>query len=153
MTPNEIIKKLLEERNYTQAELARYLGVSTNTVWRWIPGPNKDVNEPNHYYKCRIADFFQVPVECITGEDDYWDTNVQPMVDRWKKRAAWHNLLSLMGFTLEYGDNDAPLEPMDYPEDMLIIHGKTQKKVHPGDFNHLLDKLERHIELEIDFLL
>ena len=155
MTTGEIIKRLLEERNIKQSELARYLGVSSNTVWRWIPSDksvSKVVHEPDYYYKCRIADFFQVPVECITGEDDYWDGNLQPMVDRWEKRVAWHKLLTLMGYVIEYGDDYAPLKPMEKTEDILITNGKIRKKIHHGEFNRLLDNFERHIELAIEIL-
>lgn len=59
------LKRLLEQNNHSQAELARYVGVKNNTVSDWI---NKGTS-PKIEHLYRIAEFFDVSHDVLmTGE-------------------------------------------------------------------------------------
>lgn len=60
------LKRLLEQNNHSQAELARYVGVKNNTVSDWI---NKGTS-PKIEHLYRIAEFFNVSHDVLmTGEN------------------------------------------------------------------------------------
>ena len=99
MTTGEIIKRLLDDRNIKQSELARYLGVPANTVNRWMPTENKAGSNPSPYYLDKIANFFDVPIDYFTGEYDYFsDSDItKHLYESGEKESAWRKLLELYG--------------------------------------------------------
>jgi len=57
----EQLRKLLENRNVTQEELAMHLGVARQSVSQWKDGKTM----PNIYYLKKISAFFDVPYEYL----------------------------------------------------------------------------------------
>ncbi len=60
------LKKLREERGFSQYRLAEVLGVSQSAVGLWESGKR----EPNFKTLCAIADFFSVSVDQLLGRAD-----------------------------------------------------------------------------------
>ena len=63
----KIIKELLDKHGKKQADLAKYLGVSPNTVNRWIPNEKRDGIIPNNNTLIKIAWFFNVSTDILLG--------------------------------------------------------------------------------------
>lgn len=59
----EIIKELRKEKNLSQKELAKNLGVSQKAIDFWERG----VNEPKASYIVKMADFFDVSADFLLG--------------------------------------------------------------------------------------
>ncbi|HCW51046.1 MAG TPA: hypothetical protein DGR79_03115 [Clostridiales bacterium] len=80
----ERLKTLLEERDMTQAELARTLHLGKSTVSQYISG----VRSPDLGTVRKIAEFFSVSIDYLIGRTDVrWpallkDADVQLLIDR-----------------------------------------------------------------------
>lgn len=59
------IKKLREQNKYTQEDVANYLGVAPQTVYKY----EKEINEPDLSTISKLADFFNVSVDYLLGRD------------------------------------------------------------------------------------
>ncbi len=68
----ERLKKLLDERNISQAELARRFETTTTTVFRWTKGNSK----PHKEVVKSIAIFLGVRFEYLNGDDDFKNEDV-----------------------------------------------------------------------------
>lgn len=66
----EIIKELLEKQGKKQTDLAKYLGVSPNTVNRWIPNEKREGIIPNQKTLVKIAWFFNVSTDILLGTNE-----------------------------------------------------------------------------------
>lgn len=53
------LKELRTEKGYTQAELAKEIGVSQGAIYFW----EKEINEPTAGYLVKLADIFGVSVD------------------------------------------------------------------------------------------
>lgn len=73
LTTGKVIAILLEERKISNIKLADALGVSAVTVSRWINGTTGVTKENLK----KIADYFGVTVECLTGKDGFFDSYLE----------------------------------------------------------------------------
>lgn len=62
---SEKIKKLRVEKGYTQEDVATFLGVAPQTVYKY----EKGINEPDVATISKLADFFDVSVDYLLGRD------------------------------------------------------------------------------------
>lgn len=62
----ERIRKLREEANINQPQLAQVLGVQTATINRY----ENDVREPEYVTLIKIADYFNVSVDYLLGRTE-----------------------------------------------------------------------------------
>lgn len=60
------IKELLKEKNFSQSQLARRIGVSQKAVDYWELG----TNEPKASYIVKLAELFEVSADFLLGIDD-----------------------------------------------------------------------------------
>ncbi|WP_195920235.1 helix-turn-helix domain-containing protein [Catenibacterium mitsuokai] len=73
LTTGKVIAILLEERKISNIKLADALGVSAVTVSRWINGTTGVTKENLK----KIANYFGVKVECLTGKDGFFDSYLE----------------------------------------------------------------------------
>lgn len=73
LTTGKVIAILLEERKISNIKLADALGVSAVTVSRWINGTTGVTKENLK----KIANYFGVTVECLTGKDVFFDSYLE----------------------------------------------------------------------------
>lgn len=73
LTTGKVIAVLLEERKISNIKLADALGVSAVTVSRWINGTTGVTKENLK----KIANYFGVTVECLTGKDGFFDSYLE----------------------------------------------------------------------------
>lgn len=73
LTTGKVIAILLEERKISNIKLAGALGVSAVTVSRWINGTTGVTKENLK----KIANYFGVKVECLTGKDGFFDSYLE----------------------------------------------------------------------------
>lgn len=73
LTTGKVIAILLEERKISNIKLADALGVSAVTVSRWINGTTGVTKENLK----KIANYFGVTVECLTGKDGFFDSYLE----------------------------------------------------------------------------
>lgn len=73
LTTGKVIAILLEERKISNIKLADALGVSAVTVSRWINGTTGATKENLK----KIANYFGVKVECLTGKDGFFDSYLE----------------------------------------------------------------------------
>lgn len=64
------IKELREIKQITQEELAKYLGVAPQTVYKY----EKEINEPDLKTTSKIAEYFNVTTDYLLGRTDSTDT-------------------------------------------------------------------------------
>lgn len=60
------IKELRKEKNFSQSQLARRIGVSQKAVDYWELG----TNEPKASYIVKLAELFEVSADFLLGIDD-----------------------------------------------------------------------------------
>lgn len=60
---NEILKKLMTEKNISNYRLAKEIGVSNSTIANWLNG----VSRPNDEKLQKLADYFDVSVDYLIG--------------------------------------------------------------------------------------
>ena len=60
------IKELQKEKNFSQSQLARRIGVSQKAVDYWELG----TNEPKASYIVKLAELFEVSADFLLGIDD-----------------------------------------------------------------------------------
>ena len=60
------IKELREIKQITQEELAKYLGVAPQTVYKY----EKEINEPDLKTTSKIAEYFNVTTDYLLGRTD-----------------------------------------------------------------------------------
>ena len=60
------IKELRKEKNFSQSQLARRIGVSQKAVDCWELG----TNEPKASYIVKLAELFEVSADFLLGIDD-----------------------------------------------------------------------------------
>ena len=63
------IKELREIKQITQEELAKYLGVAPQTVYKY----EKEINEPDLKTTSKIAEYFNVTTDYLLGRTDSTD--------------------------------------------------------------------------------
>ncbi len=63
----ENLKSLRIERNLTQVDLAKIVGVSQATIYFWESG----TNEPTLSYLIKLANFFETTIDDLVGETFY----------------------------------------------------------------------------------
>ncbi|MDY5726283.1 MAG: helix-turn-helix transcriptional regulator [Eubacteriales bacterium] len=66
MTIGDRIKELRKEKNFSQSQLARRIGVSQKAVDYWELG----TNEPKASYIVKLAELFEVSADFLLGIDD-----------------------------------------------------------------------------------
>ena len=64
---NNNIKELRKERNLSQRQLASCLDTSQANLSRWEQG----IVEPSIIECWKLADYFNVSIDCICGRKDY----------------------------------------------------------------------------------
>ena len=67
MSFNLILKELRKERNLSQSQLASVLSVDQTTIKNWEHG----INETDFKMLCKIANYFEVTVGQLLGEEEY----------------------------------------------------------------------------------
>lgn len=67
MTLGQTLKKLREEHNLYQKMLAAHLHVTIGTVSNYENG----VHAPDIHTLCRLADYYDVPVDYLLGRTDH----------------------------------------------------------------------------------
>ncbi|MBQ3334951.1 MAG: helix-turn-helix transcriptional regulator [Eubacteriaceae bacterium] len=157
MTSGEMIRDLLKQTGKTQADLARFLKVSPTTVNRWIPTENKKGIEPSKKNIKKIADFFQVSIDVITGDAGEigsvgWLKFIQ---DKNKKRESFEFFLESLGYKIKNSGYNKNTNTIDIAKECEIewynenddIESRTIKGL---DFDIFLYKLEKHIKIEIE---
>ena len=98
LTTGKIIAILLEERKISNIKLADALGVSAVTVSRWINGTTGITKENLK----KIADYFNVTVECLTGKDGFFDS----YLEEWGKNLKLKILQYLNDFGITNFDKE-----------------------------------------------
>ncbi len=68
MIINERIKELRTEKNISQKQLAKTIGVTQKAIDYW----ERAVNEPKASYIIALADFFEVSCDYLLGKKDYY---------------------------------------------------------------------------------
>lgn len=156
MNTGEIIKRLLEEQGRKQADLARYLNVSNNTVNRWMPTEKKEGIKPSEYHLIRIADFFDVPISYITGDYDYWDENevIRNLFESTRAETAWYKFLNALGYSIkditDYSQVDIKADTITPSSKMLRIQcGDESRDINEKELSLLLKKCEKHLKIEL----
>lgn len=66
MEIGKIIKELRNEKNFSQAELAKAIGVSQKAIDYW----ERSVNEPKASYIVRLANLFDISTDYLLGRTD-----------------------------------------------------------------------------------
>lgn len=156
MTTGEIIKDLLQNTGRSQADLARFLGVSANTVNRWIPTDNKQGIEPSKENIRKIAEFFEVSTDIITGSAGKYgsDEHMQFVAKKQKKMEAFENLLREFGYSISYDSFDKESDTIKTPTEAVLQWqdgiDSEERFIKIVDFDNLLKKLEKHIRIEIE---
>jgi transcriptional regulator with XRE-family HTH domain len=69
------IKELREIKKITQEELAKYLGVAPQTVYKY----EKEINEPDLKTTSKIAEYFNVTTDYLLGRTDIPDMLNEPI--------------------------------------------------------------------------
>lgn len=69
------IKELREIKQITQEELAKYLGVAPQTVYKY----EKEINEPDLKTTSKIAEYFNVTTDYLLGRTDNLDMLNEPI--------------------------------------------------------------------------
>lgn len=69
------IKELREIKQITQEELAKYLGVAPQTVYKY----EKEINEPDLKTTSKIAEYFNVTTDYLLGRTDIPDMLNEPI--------------------------------------------------------------------------
>lgn len=69
------IKELREIKQITQEELAKYLGVAPQTVYKY----EKEINEPDLKTTSKIAEYFNVTTDYLLGRTDNPDMLNEPI--------------------------------------------------------------------------
>lgn len=98
LTTGKIIAILLEERKSSNVKLANDLGVSAVTVSRWINGTTGITKENLK----KIADYFNVTVECLTGKEGFFDS----YLEEWGKNLKLKILQYLNDFGITNFDKE-----------------------------------------------
>ena len=63
---NEILKKLMAEKNISNYRLAKDISVSNSTIANWLNG----TAHPNNERLQKLSDYFAVPVDYLLGKTD-----------------------------------------------------------------------------------
>ena len=63
---NEILKKLMTEKNISYYRLAKEIGVSNSTIANWLNG----TAHPNNERLQKLSEYFAVPVDYLLGKTD-----------------------------------------------------------------------------------
>lgn len=63
---NEILKKLMTEKNISNYRLAKEIGVSNSTIANWLNG----TAHPNNERLQKLSEYFAVPVDYLLGKTD-----------------------------------------------------------------------------------
>lgn len=98
LTTGKVIAILLEERKISNVKLANDLGVSAVTVSRWINGTTGITKENLK----KIADYFNVTVECLTGKEGFFDS----YLEEWGKNLKLKILKYLNDFGITNFDKE-----------------------------------------------
>lgn len=77
---SERIKKLREENNISQIDLAEYLGISQQALSKWENGKN----EPDNDSLIKIAKYFNVSTDYLLGNSES-RSNIQPYENELEK--------------------------------------------------------------------
>jgi transcriptional regulator with XRE-family HTH domain len=64
---NERIKNLRQEKELTQTQLAKEIGVTQKQISKW----ELSVIEPNIYMLIKLANFFDVSIDYLVGRTTY----------------------------------------------------------------------------------
>lgn len=152
MTTGEIIKDLLHETGRKQAELARFLGVSTNTVNRWIPTDKKQGIEPSKENIKKIAEFFEVSTDIIIGEAGKYgsEEHLRFTEVKRKKWEAFENLLQSFGYEIENNSYHEDTNTIETPTEYVLKWCGEERYIKAVDLDSLLKKLEKHIRIELE---
>lgn len=59
------IRRLRQERNITQIQLAKYLNVSNTTISNW----ENNLRVPDIFILIKIADYFKVSLDTLVGRE------------------------------------------------------------------------------------
>lgn len=65
MIDGKLIKKLREEKGFTQEELGSSIGTNGNVISRWERGKTT----PNHHYITKLSDIFKLPIDFFIKGD------------------------------------------------------------------------------------
>ena len=76
----ENLKSLRTEKNLTQSELAKIIGVSQGTIYFW----ESKTNEPTLSYTVKLANFFGVTLDDLVGEP-VGNANVETTISKYYK--------------------------------------------------------------------
>lgn len=98
LTTGKVIAILLEERKISNIKLADALGVSAVTISRWINGTTGITKENLK----KIADYFNVTVECLTGKEGFFDS----YLEEWGKKLKLKILQYLNDFGITNLDKE-----------------------------------------------
>ena len=72
------IKALRESKNYTQAELAKQLGITRSSVNAWEMG----ISVPSTQYIVELASIFKVSTDYLLGVHDTVSINVSGLTEK-----------------------------------------------------------------------
>lgn len=163
MNTGEIIKELLNKQGKKQTDLAKYLGVSPNTVNRWIPNDKRPGIVPHPHTLLKIADFFHISTDILMGTTYELGSNqhLAFSISKMKKTEHFINWLESIGYTLEddsfvptndddsefIGTIDVPTQISISWNDEIFHEKRTMKYV---EFDLLMKKIEKHIRIELE---
>lgn len=93
------LKSLRIERNLTQVDLAKIIGVSQATIYFWESG----TNEPTLSYLIKLANYFEITIDDLIGES-FYHKELETTITQYyklspKDRSTVDNLIDYLGKT------------------------------------------------------
>ena len=99
MEINERIFSLLDGKSRTEAQLAKFLGLSTGQISTW----KKRKTDPPAKYVTRICEYLGVPLSYLLGDTnystEYLSENEKEFLNIIKKLASDHDQAKLIGYS------------------------------------------------------
>jgi len=105
------LQELRKNKSLSQPELAKELGVSDRSISLWERG----ISMPNTETTIKIADYFEVTIDCLLGRNDkYKDLNIISLQRAYekldsgdkKKMMEINKLMFEKAFSSDLGDDD-----------------------------------------------
>lgn len=87
------IEELREEKGITQNEIAEAIGTSRTNIGRW----EKGLNEPSYTYVIKLANFFNVSVDYLIGNEESFPTvrgeRAEPLSEEEQKLVTYYRAI------------------------------------------------------------
>ena len=109
-TLGQRMKKLRKKNYYTQADVAKALGVSPSAVGMY----EQDRRVPDHKTLLAICDFFGVSSDYLLGHNTTSPTDVSDVLDEFNKKLEQYDALMFDGTPLTDEERQKVFHTIDY---------------------------------------